>query len=266
MTAAASLLHLINPLYSIFGFFVGVLIGLTGVGGGSLMTPLLVLVFKVHPITAVGTDLLYASITKSVGALTHGYKQTVDWRVTALLASGSVPITALTIYALSHFASRGVSTATVIPTVLACALILTGVALLFRRPIQKFFAVHFHKPSSRRVTILTVALGALVGILVSLSSIGAGAIGATVLLILYPKFPIPRIVGTDIAHAVPLTLIAGAGHWYLGNVDGVILASLLLGSLPGVILGSHLGIRVPDRVLRAIMAILMFIMGGELLR
>jgi uncharacterized membrane protein YfcA len=265
LTAAESLLHGTNALYPVSGFFVGVLVGLTGVGGGSLMTPLLVLLFGIHPATAVGTDLLYASITKTAGTLTHGYNQTIDWRVVGLLACGSLPATAVTIYLLSSYAMPDGATSSLITTVLAFALILTGISLVFRKQIQKFFATQFKKPRKSQAAILTVVLGAVLGVLVSLSSIGAGAIGATVLLILYPKFPMARIVGTDIAHAVPLTLIAGAGHWYVGNVDTGILLLLLLGSLPGVVLGSHLGVRVPEALLRAIMAVLMFVMGGRLL-
>jgi uncharacterized membrane protein YfcA len=216
----------IEPLYSASGFFVGVLVGLTGVGGGALMTPLLVLLFGIHPTTAVGTDLLFASITKTGGTLVHGLSNTVDWKITRRLASGSVPATALTIFLLAYFkhgSDEGASG--LITTVLGFALILTAIALVFRKWILDFFATRVGEFDEKRARTLTVALGVVLGVLVSLSSVGAGAIGVTVLLILYPRLPVARIVGSDIAHAVPLTLIAGVGHWFLGSIDWSLLAS-----------------------------------------
>jgi uncharacterized membrane protein YfcA len=258
-------LHLINPLYSVSGFAVGLLVGFTGVGGGSLMTPLLVLVFGIHPTTAVGTDLLYAAATKSVGTVVHGASRTVDWPIVAKLAAGSVPATALTLFALSHFSKKIDTTHGVITTVLGAALILTAVAILFRRMILAFFAKRVGEMEPGRVTAITVALGAVLGVLVSLSSVGAGAIGVTVLLILYPKMPAARLVGSDIAHAVPLTLLAGLGHWMMGSVDFHLLFSLLTGSIPGIIIGSLLSSRAPDNVLRPILASTLALVGGKLI-
>ncbi len=255
----------INPLYSISGFVVGVLVGLTGVGGGSLMTPLLVLLFGIHPTTAVGTDLLFSCITKTGGTFVHGLSNTIDWKITRRLALGSVPATALTLLALAYF-NRGHhdSAAGLITTVLGFALILTAIALFARKRIIDFFATRVGELQEGRSRILTVILGAVLGVLVSLSSVGAGAIGVTVLLILYPRLPAARIVGSDIAHAVPLTLIAGIGHWWLGSVDWPLLGSLLVGSLPGIVIGSYVAARVPDRMLRPILASTLAVVGGRL--
>jgi uncharacterized membrane protein YfcA len=257
-------LHLINPLYALSGFAVGVLVGFTGVGGGSLMTPLLVMVFGIHPATAVGTDLLYAAATKSVGTVVHGFGKTVDWKIVLRLASGSVPATALTLLALSRVKSNFDTSHNLITSVLGVALILTAIAILFRRIIIEFFARRMGELEPGQTTWLTVALGAVLGVLVSLSSVGAGAIGVTVLLILYPKLPAGKLVGSDIAHAVPLTLIAGLGHWMMGSVNWALLTSLLCGSIPGIIIGSLLSSRAPDRVLRPILASTLALVGGKL--
>jgi uncharacterized membrane protein YfcA len=255
----------INPLFAVSGFVVGMLVGLTGVGGGALMTPLLVLLFGIHPTTAVGTDLLYASITKTGGTLVHGLSNTVDWKITRRLALGSVPATALTLLALGYVNHGGEEEASgLITTVLGFALILTAIALVFRKWILDFFATRVGEFGEERTRFLTVVLGALLGVLVSLSSVGAGAIGVTVLLILYPRLPVARIVGSDIAHAVPLTLIAGVGHWFLGSIDWSLLGSLLVGSLPGIAIGSYITTRVPDRVLRPILASTLAVVGGRL--
>ncbi len=245
-----NIFHLINPLYSASGFAVGALVGFTGVGGGSLMTPLLVLLFGIHPATAVGTDLLYAGLTKICGSAVHGFNDSIDWRVSRRLASGSVPAAALTLWTLSHFGVDSKGTSVAITTTLGFALILTAITLVFRQRLLKAAVSFFDRRTDREIARLTTALGAALGVLVSISSVGAGAIGVTVLLMLYPKMPTVRIVGSDIAHAVPLTLIAGAGHWWLGSVDWLLLASLLTGSLPGIAIGSYFASRVPDRVLR----------------
>ena len=256
--------HLINPLYALSGLAVGVLVGFTGVGGGSLITPLLVLVFGIHPATAVGTDLLYAAATKSVGTVVHGFGKTVDWGIVLRLAAGSVPATALTLLALSHMGKTLDAGHGVITSVLGAALILTAVAILFRRIILEFFARRVGEVSPRRTTVMTMILGALLGVLVSLSSVGAGAIGVTVLLILYPRLPAAKLVGSDIAHAVPLTLLAGLGHWMMGTINWALLVSLLTGSIPGIIVGSLLSSRAPDRVLRPILASTLALVGGKL--
>jgi uncharacterized membrane protein YfcA len=253
-----------NPLYAVSGVLVGVLVGLTGVGGGSLMTPLLVLLFGFHPSTAVGTDLLYASATKSVGTLVHGSNKTVDWRITGRMALGSVPATILTVGLLYALHLHGDAASKLISTVLGFALVLTAVTLMFRRQLFEFAARQAIAPGPRATAILTVVLGAVLGVLITLSSVGAGAIGVTVLIFLYPKVPLARIVGSDIAHAVPLTLIAGAGHFALGSVNLPLLGSLLVGSIPGIIIGSQLTARIPERALRLILGGALVVVGAKL--
>lgn len=253
-----------DPLYSIAGLLVGLLVGITGVGGGSLMTPLLVIAFGFHPATAVGTDLLYASATKTVGAGVHGAGGTVDWKVVRRLATGSVPATVATLLALAWFGADVDATGHVISFTLGCALIATAIAIFFRNQIVDFFTRGRSPLPDRQVAILTVVLGAALGTLVSLSSVGAGALGMTVLLILYPRMPVSRLVGSDIAHAVPLTFIAGTGHWLLGSIDFGLLGALLIGSIPGIIIGSLIATRVPDRVLRPILAGTLALVGCKL--
>ena len=258
------MLHWINPLYALSGFCVGALVGMTGVGGGSLMTPILILLFGIHPATAVGTDLLYAAVTKSGGTLVHGLNQTIDWRIVGRLAVGSIPATALTILVLSRVNESGDASRALINDVLATALLLTAIVLIFRRWILAVYAAQIGQLDARKTMAFTMAFGAALGVLVSISSVGAGAIGVTVLLILYPHLPMRRIVGTDIAHAVPLTLAGGIGHWMLGSVDWHILVSLLVGSLPGVFLGGHASVRMPDVVLRVLLAAILIIVAGKL--
>jgi uncharacterized protein len=258
------MLHAINPLYSLSGLAVGTLVGFTGVGGGSLMTPLLVLLFGIHPSTAVGTDLLYAGLTKITGSVVHNRNKAVDWRVVRLLASGSAPAAALTLVALSYFGEGSKGVSHVITTTLGFALLLTAVTLVFRKWLIARYGKALEGASERQIAGLTVGLGVLLGVLVSISSVGAGAIGVTALLMLYPKMPTVRIVGSDIAHAVPLTLIAGAGHWWIGSVDFSLLLSLLIGSIPGIMIGSHFASRVPDGVLRPLLAGTLAVVGGRL--
>jgi len=250
MSAMQSLL----PFYSIAGFAVGLLVGLTGVGGGSLMTPILIVLFGMHPATAVGTDLLYAAATKTAGSLVHGYNRTVDWRVVRRLASGSVPMTVLTVWALSHVDLGGAAARDVIAGILTVALFATALALLFRERIVGRYAARLGKLSPQRIAALTVMVGAALGVLVSVSSVGAGAIGVTALILLYPQLPTARIVGSDIAHAVPLTLAAGIGHWWLGSINLDLLLPLLLGSVPGIVIGSYAAVRVPELALRLVLA------------
>jgi uncharacterized membrane protein YfcA len=257
------LLDHINPLYTLSGLAVGFLVGLTGVGGGSLMTPLLVLVFGIHPTTAVGTDLLYAAATKTVGAGVHGFKGTVQWKIVARLATGSVPATIVTLWLL-HQHKAPVAGALITAT-LGWALLVTALAVLFRKTIVKAFASRAGSLGEGQVAALTILLGAVLGALVSMTSVGAGALGMTVLLILYPRTDVAKLVGSDIAHAVPLTLIAGLGHWVMGTVDGGLLASLLSGSIPGIILGSILASRTPDGVLRPVLATVLVLVGVKLL-
>lgn len=256
-----------NPALSLSGFLVGALVGLTGVGGGSLMTPLLVLGFGVRPITAVGTDLLYAAITKSGGSWVHHRHGNINWRITGLLAAGSVPTAALTLLLLASFGVSGRGTSQPMSVALGVALLLTAATLAFRAQLQELSKRRSTSADffSRHVGSLTIAVGAAVGLLVTISSVGAGALGVTALTFLYPNLATRRIVGSDIAHAVPLTLVAGLGHWWLGSVDVQLLLNLLLGSLPGIALGSHLAARVPESSLRGLLAAVLLLVGGKLI-
>ena len=254
----------IQLLYTLSGFGVGLIVGLTGVGGGSLMTPILILVFGIHPATAVGTDLLYASVTKTAGTAVHGWNGTVEWPVVAWLAAGSVPMTALTLFLLAWVGVDTGATDTVVTWVLSLALCGSAVVLIFRSRIEHGFGKSLAGISAAKARNLTIFTGMALGVLVSLSSVGAGALGATALMLLYPRLPMSRIVGSDIAHAVPLTLIAGIGHWLLGLSNIPILLSLLAGSIPGIILGSYSAARIPDRTLRYLLAGTLLMVGGRL--
>ena len=258
----------LDPLYSFSGLVVGLLVGLTGVGGGSLMTPILVLLFRVHPATAVGTDLLYAAITKTVGTAIHGTKRAIDWKLVGLLALGSVPATLATVYAVQHF-GKPEALSKLITSVLGYALFLTAVLLLLRGTIRR----HAEKRQSeepansqgaKRRVALTVLTGVGLGFLVSLSSVGAGALGVTALILLYPRLPTLRIVGSDIAHAVPLTFIAGMGYFAIGKVDTSMLVALLVGSIPGIIAGSFLAPKLPEKALRVALAAVLTLVGFKL--
>ncbi len=255
---------MIDPLYSLSGFFVGMLVGMTGVGGGSLMTPLLILLFGVHPATAVGTDLLYAAVTKTGGSLVHGYAHSIDWRVVKRLASGSIPATIVTLAMLSLFNLNGEAASSLITLVLSAALFVTAFVLVFGQPIVAIYRTRVTELDPRRTGAATVIVGVVLGVLVSISSVGAGAIGVIALMLLYPHLPMAKIVGSYIAHAVPLTLIAGIGHWMMGSVDWHIMLSLLIGSLPGIFVGSYFAIRVPERALRMILATTLFVVASRI--
>lgn len=249
----------IDPLYVMSGILVGALVGFTGVGGGSLMTPILILLFGIHPTTAVGTDLLYASVTKTGGSFVHGYNRTIDWTVVGRLALGSVPATALTVFLLYVLNVNSAAAQASITRALGLALFLTAISLILRKPLMRYQETRGWELSPAAVSRLTTLCGAVLGVLVSLSSVGAGAIGVTFLVFLYPKMPAQRIVGSDIAHAVPLTLIAGLGHWLLGTIDLHILKSLLVGSIPAIIIASIVSARTSDTVLRVTLGIILII-------
>lgn len=251
-------------LHAAAGLLVGMLVGLTGVGGGSLMTPLLVLMFGVSPQTAVGTDLLYAAITKITGSAVHGWRETVDWKIVRRLALGSVPASLLTLLVLSWVGKVGASAEHVILLTLAALLMVTSLAVFFRKRLVNY--AHDLDPldPQMKVVLGTTVLGAVIGVAVTVSSVGAGAIGVTVLLMLYPRMQMVRIVGSDIAHAVPLLLVAGAGHWFIGDVDGQLLVNLLAGSIPGVIIGSLLSTRASDKLLQPLLAAVLAISAWQL--
>lgn len=257
-------IHSLQPLYSVTGFGVGLLVGLTGVGGGALMTPLLVLLFGIHPATAVGTDLLYAAVTKTAGSAVHGFNRTIDWRVVRLLATGSVPMTVITIAVLSRMGINSPVVRDLITVVLTIALFFTAATLILRERLVTRYATRLAALQPKQVAALTICVGAVLGVVVSITSVGAGAIGVAALVLLYPKLPTARIVGSDIAHAVPLTLAAGIGHWFLGSIDFDVLISLLVGSIPGILIGSYAAVRVPETALRLVLAGTLIVVATKL--
>ncbi|MBA1204538.1 sulfite exporter TauE/SafE family protein [Pseudomonas capeferrum] len=252
--------------FTIAGLVVGFIVGMTGVGGGSLMTPIL-LWFGISPATAVGTDLLYAAITKASGVWVHGRNKNIDWKITGLLSMGSVPAAALTLWFLSTLHADTSALNGVIKQGLAVVLILTALAILFKSRLQAFASRHagdHYHLDDRTLNILTVVTGVVLGVMVTLTSIGAGALGTVALFLLYPFLVTRRLIGTEIAHAVPLTLVAGLGHASMGNLDWSLLGYLLLGSLPGIYLGSHLTGRISDNVLRPCLAAMLLLIGYKL--
>ncbi|MGI9228574.1 MAG: sulfite exporter TauE/SafE family protein [Gammaproteobacteria bacterium] len=250
------------------GFIVGFIIGLTGVGGGSLMTPILVLVFSVQPAVAVGTDLLYAAITKSGGIFAHHARKNINWQVVGLLSLGSVPATLISIGVIKWLHVQGIDYDHLITSILGVALLLTALAIIFKTHIialgekEQFAGIQAGR--DRWAAPATVLAGAIIGGLVSFSSVGAGALGVAILFFLYPHMQAIRVVGTDLAHAVPVTAIAGIGHWHVGTVDFSLLLMLIIGSLPGIYLGSRVGTGLPEKYLRTILATVLLLIGGKL--
>lgn len=236
------------------GLGVGIIVGMTGVGGGSLMTPLLLSVFKLNPAVAIGTDLWFAAITKISGSVAHHHSGHVQWRLTGYLLLGSIPA-ALGTIALMHFTGITKGWASALTFSLGIALLITAVTVAYR---QAWHAVGLKLerwiPNNRK-PLLTVICGLILGVLVSLSSIGAGAIGATMIMLLYPRMESHKVVGTDIAHAVPLTLVAGIGHATLGHVNWGLLGWLLIGSVPGIWLGAKLTRRMPEKLIRTLLCV-----------
>ena len=256
--------------YSFSGFLVGALVGITGVGGGSLMTPLLVLLFGVQPAVAVGTDLLYAAITKSVGVFVHGAQKAIKWEIVGLLAVGSLPSTGLSLFLIEHF-GKSAELSHAITLGLGLTLFVTAALLLARPFIQTLVGKRREKASVNTEVkapffrvFLTILTGVILGAFVSLSSVGGGALGVTAIILLYPLLPIEKVVGSDIAHAVPLTFLAGAGYFFLGLVDQHILFSLLIGSIPGILGGSLIAPRLPENVVRLSLAAVLVAVGAKI--
>lgn len=242
--------------YITAGFAVGLLVGMTGVGGGSLMTPLLTLMFGVSPTVAVGTDLAFASVTKGAGTITHRFNGTVDWAIVRRLCTGALPAALVATLALKYFGALDAQLGQIIRYSIAGSVMLTVVALLFRRRMLAWIqAKPGRQLQGRSLANATIFSGAVLGVLVTVSSIGAGAIGATLLVMLYPKLTPAEVAGTDIAYAVPLTAIAALGHWWLGSIDWMLLLTLLIGSVPGITLGSMAARKVPERFLRGLLAV-----------
>ncbi len=252
------------------GSLVGLIIGLTGVGGGSLMTPILVMGFGFTPAVAVGTDLLYAAITKCSGVFFHHRNGTVDWKVVLLLGGGSIPCSLLTIALLERLRALDINYDHLIIGTLGLMLMLTALIIVVKNRLLGY--IHSKHNGNALVRLvrdnrstITVLAGCLLGVVVTLSSVGAGAIGSAILFLLYPHKRPVAIVGTDLAHAVPLTAIAGLGHLHFGSIDFALLLGLLTGGLPAIYLGSLLGKKLPDRVLRPVISVLLLLMGVKLL-
>ncbi|HEX7027346.1 MAG TPA: sulfite exporter TauE/SafE family protein [Gammaproteobacteria bacterium] len=253
-------------LYALAGASVGFVVGMTGVGGGSLMTPIL-LAFGFTPTVAIGTDLLYAAITKAGGVIAHARQSTVNWKIVRNLLLGSLPASVVTMALLKHLHTRGIDYSPILTTTLGVMLILTSLVLFFRT-----FLLHerdylasgksaLAEFEHQHATLLTIVTGISLGALVTLSSVGAGAFGAAVLMVLYPRLPMIQVIGTDLAHAVPLTAVAGLGHLHLGNVDFNLLAGLLLGSLPAIWLGTKAANRMPEKIMQRLVAFILIGLG-----
>jgi len=239
------------------GFAVGLLVGLTGVGGGALMTPMLIL-YGIPPAVAVGSDLIYAALTKSVGAVLHQIRRNIQWRIVGLMALGSLPASGAVLVLLAYFHEAGKGYESLITVTLGVALLLTACVTLLRPWLMEHRDVEL---PDRVVRYGTVVGGAFVGALVTLSSVGAGALGAAFLLVFYRRLPVASVVGTDLAHAVFLAALAGLGHWKLGAVNFSLLVPLLMGSIPGLYIGTQWATRMRDGVLRPVIAVFLLILG-----
>lgn len=247
--------------YILAGAGVGLAVGLTGVGGGSLMTPLL-LMFGFPPHIAIGTDLVYASATKATGVYTHHRQQTIEWPIVRRLLAGCIPASAAAVVLLSFFFTNPDDYKDILVSTLGTMLILTSIVLIFRPWILRHRDVESTDTFLvRHQKSLTVVSGVFLGFAVTLSSVGAGAFGTAILMLLYPNLSGMRIVGTDLAYAVPLTFMAGMGHWHLGNIDWYLLGSLLIGSIPAIQLGTRLARRLPNRVLQSALAAILLCIG-----
>ena len=254
--------------FSLAGLVVGIAVGATGVGGGSLMTPILILFYGVSPSVAVGSDLIYASISKAFGVGLHSRNGSLDWKLVGWMSAGSVPAAVLTLVLL-HQLPAGPQVDQLIKMTLSIAIVLTAAFTIFQEPITRLLprppVTLAGDGSFRGQRTLTVVCGALIGALVTISSVGAGVIGMMMLLLLYPRHEPIRLVGSDLAHAVLITAIAGAGHAGLGKVDWPMLASLLVGALPGIYVGTRIGFRLNPRVLKRVISALLIFVGATML-
>jgi uncharacterized protein len=250
----------LQSLYPVVGLVVGLIVGLTGVGGGSLMTPTLVFLFKVPLDIAIGTDLIFASLTKMSGVVAHGVRGNVNWRIVTRLGAGSLPASVVTIFVMSQFKAQGKPLDGIILPLLGFSLVATASAVMLRKRILaaggKLFEIT-NETANRLVTIVGVVLG----VMVTLTSVGAGAIGVAALMLLYPKLRGAEVVGSDLAHAIPLVTVAGLGHLQLGNIDYRLLLGLLVGSIPGIYIGSMISSRLPEVMMRRILAGVLLVMG-----
>ncbi len=266
-----SILHMMEWGYTLAGLLVGIMVGMTGVGGGSLMTPILIFYFSVQPAVAVGTDLLFAAITKLGGVWAYWRHSVVNWKIVKILAIGSIPATLVTLWGLKVAGINEGQHSGFITATLGVMLICTSSALLLKGYLAGLLQTRDNHPIALTLYKLrqnqqhtlwsTIFAGAALGVMVTISSVGAGAIGAAILLFLYPNMKATEIVATDIAHAVPLTAIAGLGHSTVGTVDWSLLVLLILGSLPGIYIGSHIGVKTSDRVMRPLLAVILLLVG-----
>ncbi|MGL2974233.1 sulfite exporter TauE/SafE family protein [Acinetobacter nosocomialis] len=252
------------------GMLVGFCVGITGVGGGSLMTPILIGLFRIEPHIAIGTDLLYAAISKFCGSMVHAKKLNIVWPIVLWLAVGSIPASFGTAWVLEHYLSQSTHYKAVLTMVLGLMLTLTGVSIIFRTRIEKFFNKFRNKENTQTENeqlavqnkrTYIVIMGIILGVFVTLSSVGAGAFGIMALVIMFPNLPMIRIIGSDVVHAVLLTLVAGLGHMSAGNVDFMLLMWLLVGSIPAIIIGTLISSRMPERLIRKILGITLFALG-----
>lgn len=260
--------------YILAGVLVGFCVGITGVGGGSLMTPILISLFKIEPHIAIGTDLLYAAISKFCGSMVHAKKMNIVWPIVIWLAVGSIPASFATHWVLENYLSQSSSYKSVLTMVLGFMLTLTGVSIIFRGPIERFFTkfrkdepldmtqdlekVNFQAKNKRAYIVI---MGIILGVFVTLSSVGAGAFGIMALVLMFPNLPMIRIIGSDVVHAVLLTLVAGLGHMSSGNVDLHLLGWLLVGSIPAIVVGTLISSRLPEKIIRKILGITLFALG-----
>jgi len=251
--------------YAFSGALVGLLVGLTGVGGGSLMTPLLTLIFGVSPAVAVGTDLAFAAITKGLGTVAHRLHGHVRWDIVIHLCIGSLTTAVLSILFLKQVGPLNEQWHHFIKVAIGVSVLLTALSLLFRKRLVLWIEQHpQYQLKGKQLRRATILVGAVIGMLVTISSIGAGAIGATFILLLYPHLKPAQVAGTDIAYAVPLTALAGVGHWWLGNVHFDLLFGLLIGSLPAIWVGAKLAKSMPEKFTRTALATTLTLVGIKL--
>ena len=262
---------MVGPVeFILAGVLVGFCVGITGVGGGSLMTPILISLFRIEPHVAIGTDLLYAAISKFCGSMVHAKKLNIVWPIVLWLALGSIPASFVTHWVLENYLSNSNHYKTVLTMVLGFMLTLTGLSIMFRAQIEKFFAkFRENKPANENTETFSidgkrgfvVFMGVVLGVFVTLSSVGAGAFGIMALILMFPHLPMIRIIGSDVVHAVLLTAVAGFAHMTSGNVDFHLLGWLLLGSIPAIIVGTLISSRMPEKLIRKILGITLFALG-----
>lgn len=256
------------------GVLVGFCVGVTGVGGGSLMTPILISLFRIEPHIAIGTDLLYAAISKFCGSFVHAKKMNIVWPIVIWLAVGSIPASFATHWVLDNYLSQSTHYKAVLTMVLGFMLTITGLSILFRSQIENLFNKYRKqelpdmtqdlekvKLQAKDKRVAIIIMGIILGIFVTLSSVGAGAFGIMALVVMFPNLPMIRIIGSDVVHAVLLTLVAGLGHMSSGNVDFMLLMWLLVGSIPAIIVGTLLSSRMPEKLIRKILGITLFALG-----